>query len=516
MEQTTLTKRISNTLRAERVIGFIEHLRVPDGTKAGQPLRLDPFQKEIIIEVYTRDDQDKRIVTSSIMSIARKNGKTALVAALILVHLVGPEAVPFGQLYSVAFDRGQASVVFHLARNMVLMDPYLSKRIKITDSSKRLVDPVSGSVFTALSSEVRSHHGKSSSLIIFDELAQFGRDDSMYSVMQTSTGAHEDEALSWVISTQAPDDASLLSQLIDTALIEALPSTRVFLFEVPKEADPFDEANWKLANPALGTFRSLREMREFAEKARRLPSLMPKFRNLYLNQRVSAVDVFIPADVWKANNLEPNYETGRVAFGGLDLSAVRDLTAFVLVIPEDDGTYSVLPRVWKPADLLEEHERIDKVPYTLWADQGFLIPTPGKTIDYRYVAQELGDLAADFDIDTIGFDRWRIEEMRRALDEEGVQLTLEPVGQGFKDMNRCVELLEQVALNEQLRHGNHPILTWCISNTVIDMDTAGARKFAKNKSRSRIDPVVALGMALKMALGEESRTKYHDSELLIL
>ena len=507
--------------RPERIIAFIEHLKVPDGKGVGQPLKLRAWQKDKIRAVYGRDSYDERLVNLAILTMARKNGKTALVAALVLVHLVGPEAVAFGQLYSIAFDRAQASIVFNLARNMVSMDPYLSARIKITESSKRMVDPVSGSVFLALSSEARSHHGKSSSFLVFDELAQFGTDDELYSVMRTSTGAHGKNALTWVISTQAPDDTALLSQLIDANKLEDKdPSVALFEYTTPPEADAFDEEEWAKSNPALGDFRSLDEMRDFAQKAKRMPSLMPRFRNLYLNQRVSAADVYIPADVWKTNGAPPTpleELRGRPCFGGLDLSSSRDLTALALVFPDDDwDKLDVHLWIWKPKYLLEEHERVDKVPYPRWAEQGYIIAKDGKVIDYRWVAKQMGSIVADFDVRAVGFDRWRIEEFRRDLDEEGVLVDMEPVGQGFKDMNRCVELLENVSLEARLRHGNHPVLTWCASNTVVQEDPAGARKFAKNKSRGRIDPVVALGMALRMALGEETDSVYDDREMIIV
>lgn len=507
--------------RADRVIAFIEHLKVPDGRGAGQPLRLREWQKKKLRKVYTRDADDVRLINLAILTMGRKNGKTALVAALVLVHLVGPEAVAFGQLYSIAFDRSQAAIVFNLARNMVLMDPYLSARIKITESSKKLMDPVSGSLFTALSSEARSHHGKSSSFLVFDELAQFGTDDELYSVMRTSTGAHGAEALTWVISTQAPDDAALLSQLIDVCKLPN-PDSNTVLFEyaVPPEADPFDEDLWKLSNPALGDFRSLTEMRDFANKAKKMPALMPRFRNLYLNQRVSAADVYIPADVWRKNNTQPRSLEelrGEPCFGGLDLSASKDLTSLVLLFPDENWEFfDIHCWAWKPKFVLDAHETRDKVPYRQWAEMGYLIAKDGKVIDYRWVAQQIGELVAMFDVQVIGFDRWRIEELRRDLDEADVIVELSPVGQGFRDMDRCVNLLEDLAIDFRLRHGDNPLLTWCASNTVVVEDPAGARKYAKNKSRGRIDPIVAMGMAAKMAFGEDTESVYDAREVIII
>ena len=197
--------------RADRVIAFIETLKTPDGSSVGAPFRLREWQKEIIREVYgPMDAQGRRICRQAILSMGRKNGKTALVAALCLAHLCGPEAKRNGQLYSVAYDREQAGILFKLMSAMVYMDAELSTRLNVIESRKRIIDPVSGSDFQALSSETRGKHGKSSSFIVFDELAQFGADRELYDVMMTSRGAHED-SLVWCISTQAASDTAVLS-----------------------------------------------------------------------------------------------------------------------------------------------------------------------------------------------------------------------------------------------------------------------------------------------------------------
>ena len=169
----------------------------------GQPFVLRDWQKDMIRQVYGERDADgRRIVRQALFSASRKNGKTALVSGLCLCHLCGPEAVRNGQLYSVAFDREQASILYKYMTAMIHMDEELSERLNVVESRKKVYDRVSGSEFSALSSETKGKHGKSSSFIAYDELAQFGADRSLYDVMHTSTGAHEDP-LEWVFSTQA-------------------------------------------------------------------------------------------------------------------------------------------------------------------------------------------------------------------------------------------------------------------------------------------------------------------------
>ena len=507
--------------RAEKMIAFIETLRTPDGAGVGQPFVLRGWQKAIIREVYDAEDgEGRRVVRQAVLSMSRKNGKTALVAGLCLAHLCGPEAVRNGQLYSLAHDREQASVLFKLMTAMIYMDEELSERLNVVESRKRLVDPVSGSEFTALSSETRGKHGKSSSFIVFDELAQFGADRELYDVMMTSRGAHADP-LVWCISTQAASDNAVLSELIDYGQkvnrgeIED-PKFKTFLFSVPMDADPWDEANWYLANPALGDFRSLEDMREMAEKAKRMPAAEAAFRNLYLNQRVDGAAHFITPEVWRRSGGKPDlalFEDLPV-FGGLDLSGKNDLTALMLTVQDKQGDRHVMPLFWTPAEGIRERSERDHVRYDLWARQGFLNTTPGRTIDYRFVARTIAELHGRMTIAGLKFDRWRIDDMGRALREEGVDAWVEgrdepmpgglrmiPHGQGFRDMNPAVETLEDVLAEGTMRHGMHPVLTMCASNVRVQQDPSGNRKFDKIKSTGRIDGIVALAMAMNGAVG---------------
>lgn len=507
--------------RAEKVVAFIETLRTPDGEGVGRPFVLRDWQKAIIREVYGAEDaRGRRVARQAVLSMARKNGKTALVAGLCLAHLCGPEAVRNGQLYSVAYDREQASVLFKLMAAMVYMDEELAGRLNVIDSRKKLIDPVSGSEFTALSSETKGKHGKSSSFIVFDELAQFGAERELYDVMMTSRGAHADP-LVWCISTQAANDAAVLSELVDYGLKVKRgeiddPKFKTFLFTVPADADPWDEAQWRLANPALGDFRSLEEMRDTAQKAKRMPAAEAAFRNLYLNQRVDGAAHFITPDVWARSGGEPDLSLfeERPVYGGLDLSAKNDLTALVLTVRDDAGRAHVLPLFWTPEEGIRDRSDRDRVPYDVWAREGALLTTPGRTIDYRFVAHEIAKLHGGMSIAGLKFDRWRIDEMVRALREEGVETWIEgrdeavpgglrliPHGQGFRDMNPAVETLEDALAEGSLRHGMHPVLTMCASNVRVQQDPSGNRKFDKIRSTGRIDGIVALAMALNGAVG---------------
>lgn len=480
--------------RAGRVIAFInKYCKVPEGPKVGQPIVLDEFQLKFIIAVYNNNRKTRR----AILSMARKNGKTALIACLVLAHLVGPEAKLNSQIASGAMSRENAALVFDLASKMVSLDDTLRKIIRVVPSGKRLHGLPLNVTYKALSAEGKRNMGGSPILAILDETGQVvGPQDPFVDAVITSQGAHDDPLLI-VISTQAQSDKDLLSVWIDDALTGADPQTICHLYAADESADVLDEKAWHAANPALGNFRSLDEMRKMAHDASRMPSFENSFRNLYLNQRISVKSPFISRTTW-LNCGTPTcpLEDCIEIYGGLDLSGRTDLTAFVLYGLAPDGkTWNVYPFFWTPSQGLLERTKRDRAPYDVWVKQGFIQTTPSATIDYEFVAKEVCEIIEGLPVVAIAFDRWRIEYFQKELVRIGKELPLVPHGQGYKDMSPSLDELESKILNQQIAHGNNPVLTMCASNSMVVKDPASNRKLDKFKTSGRIDGMVALAMA---------------------
>jgi len=476
--------------RAERVIRFIETFcRIPEGAKVGQPIELADFQKKFIRAIYSNPAGTRR----AYLAIARKNGKSALIACLLLAHLVGPEAKQNSQLVSGARSRDQAALVFNLAAKMVQLSADLSKIVRIVPSGKRLIGLPMNTEYKALAAEGTTAHGLSPVLAILDEVGQVkGPQDDFIDAITTAQGAH-DAPLLVAISTQAPTDADLFSIWLDDAERSADPAIVSHVYTAPEDCELDDEAAWKAANPALDLFRSRRDVEEQAAQAKRMPSSENTFRVLTLNQRVNMVASFVSPSIWKAGNGEPGALDG-TCFGGLDLSATTDLTAFVLTCRKGD-LVSVHPFFWMPEDNVQAAAKRDRAPYDVWVKQGFMRTTPGKVIDYDFVARDIGEITAGLDIGKVGFDRWRMDRMQGALERQGVSLPLEPFGQGFVSMSPALDALEADLLAEKVRHGGHPVLAMCAANAVALPDPAGNRKLDKSKATGRIDGLVALVMA---------------------
>lgn len=507
------------TPRVARIFEFITKLRIPSGVGQGEPFALYNFQRKWLNGVFGPTMPDgRRQIRRALLSVARKNGKTPLMAALILCFLVGPEAGFNYEIVSAASDRDQAATIYKFCKQMIELDEELPGMLGCLDSVKRIVCYHNGNVYKALSADARRQHGGGPTLIIYDELAQ-AQDRELYDVLSTSQDAMP-EGLFIVISTQSSDPASIMSELVDDALAiqKGMLEDPYYYGEVyavpddtPADRLLTDPDIWRLANPALGGFKMLETVEAQALKARRSPSAAAAFKNLHLNMRVDGNAAFVNSEDWKAcAGFIPDEDlVGVECFGGLDLSGRRDLTSLELVFPLPDGTAAVRSVFWTHSEELEKRAKEDGALYPLWRDQGHLTVLPTRSIDYAAVARQIGELWRRYKIRSINFDRYRIQDLIRALEDEGIpaieytkdaetagKLVLVKHGQGFIDMSPAIDELEEVILSNTLRHGGHPVLTYCMSNVRLTRDPAGNRKFDKRQERRRIDGAVALAMAV--------------------
>jgi len=494
--------------RGERNCEWVERFcRIPEGKFVGKPVKLTKHQRVWIKRIY---DSPTRLF---ILSMARKNAKTALAAFLLLLHLAGPEAKPNSQLYSAAQSRDQAAILFSLAAKMVRMSPDLGQVVAVKDTAKQLVCADLGTVYKALSADASTSYGLSPCFVIHDELGQVkGPRFELYEALETASAAQE-SPLSIVISTQAPTDSDLLSLLIDDALTGADPANKVELCTANIDLDPFGEEAIRQANPHFDDFMNKSEVFRQAQDAKRLPSREAAYRNLILNQRVEARNPFVARAIWLENGEQPDELDGQTVYGGLDLSSVSDLTALILVTDSGD----VHSTFWLPEDGLEEKSRTDRVPYDIWRNEGMLETTPGRAIEYEFIAEYLRSLFDRCNVAAIAFDRYNMRFLKPWLERVGfTEEELEKFkefGQGFVSMSPAIRELEAKLLAKKLRHGNHKVLEMCAANAQTVSDPAGNRKFTKQKTTGRIDGMVALAMAVGvMPMESATETSFWDTE----
>ncbi|MBP8278319.1 MAG: terminase large subunit, partial [Propionivibrio sp.] len=391
-----------------------------------------------------------------------------------------------------------AAEVYNLAAKIIQLSPELSdpKITRIVPSGKRIIGVRKNVEYQAVSAEGKTAHGKSPALAILDEVGQVrGPQSDFVDAIITAQGAYDD-AMLFAISTQAPNDNDLFSIWLDDAKESKDPRIVSHVYSAPADCDLTDESAWKAANPALGKFRSLKDLREQAERAARMPSFEPTFRNLGLNQRVEMVAPFIARGVWLANSEDPDdsafYECP--VYVGLDLSARNDLTAMVMVAFREK--WHVKTIVWTPEKGLRERAKTDRAPYDVWAKEGFIRPIPGASVDYGVLAEQIAEALEDCSVAAVAFDRWRMDLLKAEFEKRGIELPLAPFGQGFVSMAPALDTLETVLLNGEMAHGNNPVLTMCMNNSRVESDAAGNRKLNKKKATGRIDAAVALTMAM--------------------
>jgi phage terminase large subunit-like protein len=485
---------------AEQVLAFLETLPIVSGLRAGERLELLDFQRQFVRGVYgPRDNSGNRLVRLAALSVARGNGKSATLSGLMLAHLLGPCLEPYGEIYAAALDREQAGVLYRQTRAYIEATPWMAARVNIRDWHKEIVDEESQSIWRALTSDARKAHGLAPSFWVADEVAQW-RSRELWDNLATGMGKRE-SALGITISTQAPDDMHFFSEMLDA---EPVPTVYTQLHAAPDDCALDDREAWAAANPALGAFLNADQFEDAASRAMRSPSFASSFRLLQLNQRIAAEGRFINAAEWMAN-AEP-FEAidleGKRCFGGLDLSSTRDLTCFALWFP-DEG--KLLAWHFVPADTILERVERDRVPYDRWAEAGWITTTNGASVDRLSIARTLADVRTRYGVQAIAFDRWRFEDLKKMLSDDGIELPLVEFVPGFKSYAPAVDAFERAILERRMQHNGSPILTWQAGNLVIETDAVGNRKPAKNKSIDRIDGIVAAIMSCGAALSTEKK-----------
>lgn len=500
-------------------VAVINRLTHTKGPFAGQPFKLRPWQERKIIRPLFKVDPKtgKRQYRMCLLMMPRKNGKTELIAALAIDGLLFDDEQG-AEVYSAAADKEQASLAFNVAAQMLRNDPELLAQVDILDSQKRIVHRRSGSFYRAISAEAYSKHGFNSSRVLIDELHAWPSRE-LFDVLVSSTGARA-QPLTVAISTAGYDRHSILYELYSHAknvlATPALdPAFLPVIYEAPDGADWTDEKVWRAANPALGDFRSLDEMRAACARAQAVPAQENAFRRLYLNQWTEQASRWIALAAWDAcrRPIDRAALRGRACYVGLDLSSTTDLTAAVAVFPDDDG-YDVLAQFFIPADRIAQRAARDRVPYDQWQRDGRITATPGAAVDYEYVRAAIREWDAEFDLRVVAYDPWNATDLISRLDkQDGIACV--KVRQGFATLSAPSKSFEAAIMSQRLRHDGDPVLRWNIANMAAESDAAGNIKPSKDASTERIDGGYALIMAID-AMERTDRTPPPQYQMIIM
>lgn len=511
-----------DTKAAQIVVNFFEKLLVHSkGEWAGQPFKLAEWQRELIRTLFgwKRDDGTRQYRTAYI-EIPRKNGKSTLAAGIAL-YLLFADGEPGAEVYSAAADRDQAAIVFNEAKNMTEESLQLARRAEVYKRS--IVVPSERSAYRVLSADAFTKHGLNAHGVVVDELhAQPTRD--LVDVLVTGTGSRR-QPLVVFITTAGFDRESICyeyheyARKIEDGIIQD-DTFFVYIAAADQEDDWQDPAIWAKANPNLGVSVKLEYLENECRRAQQVKAYQNTFRRLHLNQWTQQETRWLPLEAWDGckTPVDARLLQGSVCYGGLDLASTSDVASFVLDFPPEPGedvqTHAWLPFFWIPEENMVERARRDRVPYDAWARDGLLRTTPGNAIDYGFIIRDIEALGELYEIKEIAFDRWGAFQVSQQLEDAGFVMV--GFGQGFASMSSPTKELLRLILEGLLAHGGHPILRWMADNVVVDSDAAGNMKPNKQKSREKIDGIVAGIMALDRATRHQGGSVYEERGILTL
>ena len=500
---------------AGRVIAFFHtFLRHSKGEWAGQPIRLEPWQLWIISCVFgwVHEESGLRRFNTVYEEIPRKNGKTTKLAGIGLYGLTKDNEAG-AEVYSAATKRDQARLLFDEAKRMVQQSPPLRKRLEVLRHNMNLA--ATHSKFEPLSSDANSLDGLNPHMPLVDELHAH-KTSEVWDVLKSATGARR-QWLLWAITTAGFNRDGICYEVRDyaTKVLRGIIEDDSFfaiIYTIDEGDDWKDELSWRKANPNLGVSVKLEYLRDQARAAMEMPRALTNFLTKHLDVWVNAETLWMNIEAWR--RCEVVYDLADVegwdCWGGLDLASVSDICAlgFVFRSPESDRK-RVWVRCYLPEDTVQHRVQKNQVPYDVWAREGWLTLTPGNVTDYNYIRRDLLELAGRLSPKGIAFDRWNSSQLVNDLLDEGLPMVA--YGQGHASMNAPMKELERMVIGGEIEHDGNPVLAWAMSNLVVRENEAGDIKPAKNRSKEKIDPAVAIIMALGLMIGGEGEEEYIES-----
>lgn len=503
---------------ARKIYQFIGKLKNDRGMS--KFFKLIKFQFEIVTEILCvrRKSDNLRKHREAHINIPRKNGKSFLVG-IIVTYLFFCQKGIFGALFILtANTTKQATELYNTVAHFIKTNKTLKKYCKITDSTKTIIRKDNGNKLMILSSDADNADSFNDYVACLDEIHQ-AKNDMMYGKLRTGQGSWLEPLLITITTASSGEDpANLEQQLydmskkIESGEVENDETFYYKIYEAKKGCDVLDESEWYKANPALGVFRSLEDLKNLAKRVKLMPLQENIFRRMYLNQHV-ALDKekgAINMDLWDQCTKEINLDDlkGLKFWGGLDLSSKKDITAFVLVFyDEDNDKFIIYPFLFTPKATVKERENQDNNPYEYWIKKGDLIALEGKYIKFDFVLDLLFDLDDEFKIEEIGFDRWGSQTILNRLEEKWDIVEL---GQGSKTMSQVINDWENLLVDERVVIAKNECFRFMAKNCIAIIDDNLNVKYSKKKSKFKIDGIIAMLMALLLAI-EANSVDHYDS-----
>lgn len=505
---------------ARNVFKYISLLKNDKGTS--RKFTILVFQFEIISEILCVKHRKSKLrrFREAHINIARKNSKSFLIG-IILSYLFFCQKKIFGALFIITGNTTkQATELYNTFKAFVNSNRALRKRCKILDSTKTITRKDNGNKLIVLSNDGGGADSYAVYSCALDEIHEYNSDE-IYGKLKTGQGIW-DEPLTFTITTASSgeDETNLEMQLYTMAKAMEDPETsekdkdETFyykIYEADKDCDIEDYEQWFKANPALGDFRKVDDIVNFAKRVRLMPLQSNMFRRMFLNQHVATDHIknAINMDLWDkcVRKVSLRELEGLSCWNGWDLSSKNDITGFVQVFYlEDADKFIIYPHLFTPKGTILERESEDKNPYSKWVADGHLIALEGKYIKFDGMLDYVYDLDNEFNFEQIGFDRWGSQTILNRLEEKW---DIIPLGQGTKTMTQVINDFENLLIDERLIIVDNPVFRFMAKNCIGVYDDNMGVKYSKKKSKFKIDGIIAMLMGLLLAI-EANEVKHYN------
>jgi len=485
------------------LILFRDYLKHSKGEWSGQPIDLEPWQCWIIACVFgwKNQDTDKRRFRTVYDEVARKNGKTTRLSGIGNYGLTkdnegGPE------IYAAATKREQSRILFDEACRMIKQSVPLRRRLDVRQH--RINNPANFGKFEPLSADGQTMDGLNPHFALVDELHAH-KTSEVWDVLKSAFGSRS-QPLLWAITTAGFNKNGICYEVRDYAIkvLEGIVDDDSFfsiIYTLDDGDDWQNEDNWIKANPNLGVSVGIDYLREQARQAVVMPTAKINFFTKHLNIWVTGATAWCNMEYWISCSAD--YKPDEIketvsVYLGLDLASVSDIASIGGIAVMPDGRWLTFGKHYLPEEAVDNNIRKSTIPFRKWHEQGWLTLTPGNVIDFNFIKADILSLMERFPVKEIAFDRWNSSQLVNDLLD--VDAPMVAFGMGYASMNAPMKELERRYLAKEIAHPNDPVLNWAMSNVVADQDPAGNIKPAKNKSTEKIDPAVALMMAVGRAM----------------
>jgi phage terminase large subunit-like protein len=526
---------------AEGIAFFEEILHLAGGQWEGKPFLLLPWESFIISSLYgwKRKSDDRRRFRVLYVETPKGSGKSPIAAGIGLKGLCADKE-PRAAIFAAATKRDQAMILFRDAVAFVEQSPILQQRLVMSGLGEKcwnLSHLESGSFFRVVSAEKKGLSGERPHVALLDEIHEHP-DGTIIEQLRAGFKTRT-QPIMFLITNSGSDTTSVCWEYHEMGAKiaqEQVQNDEFFAYICSLDDDDLvddhyldDETLWPKVNPSLEYgLPGYDYIRSQVLEARGMPSKMATVKRLCFCQWTAAENPAIGPEVWMAcqdKDYPVDILLGRRAWGGLDLSAVLDLTAFALMFEPstDDSLWRLKVWYWLPGVGLVKKADQDHVPYIAWRDAKYIRAIPRKTIEYEFVIKDIVELCGTYNVQKIAFDRWNKKTFDKELLRLGVNLPeVVEFGQGFQSMAPAIKIFETKFTEATMRHDGNPCLTWNASNVVAIEDAADNKKYVKPSSGGRIDGIIAAVMACGIleegAVGSiyDGKTKEEIKEMMAL